>query len=615
MRIGINVLTSAGLLQSLPASSFRIEDNGTPVAWTLLQNTAPPPKVLFVVDDSDSVPEAFRATSLRALLRDVAQDVQTVAPEAEFRVHKISTSITLNDWTRIPTDLDAQVDNGFAFGSDIWGSLATSSRAQPNVCVVITDGAATDSRTEALEMGIRRMPPCVFLSVGADPAVSVLPELATLVSGDLFEVSDVVVAKQKILTHAQEKRFDVVGTYRAPSATLQEHTVRIRLGAAETTARYTPAAVRAESEIAGLELVVRQWPRGEVRRWLVGDGVTAVPVASLQRALVGRRLLSFEGEGASVHERLDEILTARLEHRPLFDAVRSGDPEAMRDRLVEGVRQVPAEVLTLMTRPPQLERAVLYQDGLRTVLLQDMPTAEDRAVGTVDLFAQTGYGLRSPAADRRAAFEQALQASLHLAVAEATLYPQSTLAALADQELTYLAPGAAIESVAPALDDASKAAWQRAMRDHTSMHRVVPASGSPVAFFSIEPTTGHTVAVLPDGSGGGVRAVALRAERDRVIAMLNWFGFGSGLAGASTGFGFWVALQKAVAKQILTATIAIVELESPEAGADLPGTAADVVCDGIKGGLLGSGGAAGAAIGNLDAFAEAATGESAIDCF
>lgn len=82
------------------------------------------------------------------------------------------------------------------------------------------------------------------------------------------------------------------------------------------------------------------------------------------------------------------------------------------------------------------------------------------------------------------------------------------------------------------------------------------------------------------------------------------------LAGSTVGFGFWIALSKAIAKNILIATIAIVEMKSPIV--DLPGDARDIACDVIKG-IASEAGASRLII--VDAFLGAATGDAPTDCF
>ena len=117
--------------------------------------------------------------------------------------------------------------------------------------------------------------------------------------------------------------------------------------------------------------------------------------------------------------------------------------------------------------------------------------------------------------------------------------------------------------------------------------------------------------MIESGAGGGVTATELRQQLANVISILNWLGFGGNVVGASAGFGFWIALEKAVAKNILIATIAIVELDTP-VETDLVGDAKGVACDGIKGGfgVIGAGW-----VNTIDSFVEASTGSSPLQCF
>lgn len=168
------------------------------------------------------------------------------------------------------------------------------------------------------------------------------------------------------------------------------------------------------------------------------------------------------------------------------------------------------------------------------------------------------------------------------------------------------------------------------MEGYTSGYRLVPASGSPVAFWYVERSTGALLGVLADGSGGGTTAEEIQKLEGQLTNVLNWVNAIGGYFGViGMAGGVWLSLEKAKLKKLMAATLAIATMEAPVDIGDFSGVAADVACDAIKGaagevfGIIGEGAGssilrAAAAVGTgilqADAFVEAGTGTAPISC-
>jgi len=164
-------------------------------------------------------------------------------------------------------------------------------------------------------------------------------------------------------------------------------------------------------------------------------------------------------------------------------------------------------------------------------------------------------------------FARTLARSSILAMAEEQLYKESTSGLLRGQTLEVLAPYA-VATPFPALGSTGQAAWQTELAPFWDKIAIVPADGSKPAFFVVDPKTGSLLAMLSDGSGGGLSA-SDQALGDGTLKLLDLMNVVGAFGGASLGFGCTLALGAAILKVVL-AEAAMVAQIGPDATADNP---------------------------------------------
>ncbi len=610
----VDATANGTTVSGLPATAFQVTDRDESVA-PFIERNVQRPRVVFVIDESTSLPAEFLTTQLAPLVVDIADTILTTNPLAEFRVQKVGASQLQGDWTQDTAFVGQEIERSDYGASNIWAALSVTAAADATACVMISDGEATDELTPSLENLLLESSPCVFLRAGGDPTFTDLEDMAALVGGEVFDIANQAEARMRILDFLQQDADPYRLRYISVNQEPGEHVVDVQIGAAAGSATYVaPDTADGQTFIQGIELVISTGPqRPEVRRMLFGsrDG-DPLPFAEAQRALVGGHLIAFEGEAPIVHEMMDEVLENRLQLEPLTDAINTADEDQVLSTIATGARWMPAELLTVFS--PRLEGdSVLYVDHLRAVMKTDQLVSPRERVQKLDVLSGPGIGLRSTQADPAETLRQGIEASVRTSILESDLYETSTIALLEGEDLVYLPRSSQLESVVPGLMREEVLAWQAVLETYEQQHfLVIPADGDPVAFYAIHKESGATYGVLADGSGGGLTKEQLEAQLDAINALLDWLSFGGSAMGASVPFGFWVALQKAIAKQIITATIAIVEMDGPSNITTLQ-DALNLACDLLRAYFLDIVDAGW--IGIVEAFFAAFTGMPVIECF
>jgi hypothetical protein len=192
-----------------------------------------------------------------------------------------------------------------------------------------------------------------------------------------------------------------------------------------------------------------------------------------------------------------------------------------------------------------------------------------------------------------------------MAVREASLYADSTLARLSGRRLSVLPPAT------PAPRDGSNARWARLLDRYAEFHRLVPADDGPFAFWAVD-RQGTLMGILPDGSGGGSATDDIASQCEgvsRIAAATQLSGAGLGLP-----FAGLVSLQKAISLQALRAAAVIATLESPKIPKACDKSLGDLACDWAKDTLASAAWTGYGAIDTADDIVEAAGGGGLVNC-
>lgn len=592
-RIGVRIraLDAVGApVAGLTAGAFRVEEEDTLRAHLLTTSLGKPPRVLFFLDVSVSVPPAFRVEGAAAIARDVAARVVAEVPDAQFRsASLIGGYRTYGNWTSDPEALHRASLEAGSTSSRLWYAAAESTRTKPTLIVMITDGETTDEANDERLRLILAGPPIVGIHVTDDAAgVTFLNELARLTHGGYFPVTEPQQAIDAIvgfLDIERETRYHL--RYTALAQGPDERRVRVSLAdgrlQAEATYRVPPESQRTERPyLTGLFLTVEAQGRS-VTRPLAGfdrTGRFATPDApgvwaELRDQFFGVTTVSFEGGAPTTAAWLDDVLTSRLSQEPIYRALQAGDVDRAREHMgTVGLRSPHPE---LVTAHPPLERTpdiVTYENGLRVVMLNERPDLEQGVFREkMDILPLTLFA--SVSADPAAGYAATIRHTARRAVWEAARYPTSTLSELAGVEL---APWDSGEGLPGFLADSENGTrWRALVRTDEGHNRLMPAGGAPFAWWSIHEVFGELRGILADGSGGGDREQQIRneiADVKKLIGLLKKFYRGQ----FGTAIGVAVAYASTLASLYGLAAIVITTLNAEGVEEEVRSEIANLAC-------------------------------------
>lgn len=639
IRVRASALDAQGnSVQGLTAAAFELREESEKQRFMLMETRASAPRVLFILDQSTSLPATFLGAQAAVLLRTIAEDVLAGAPDATFRVHMVGGNPMDGAWTGDPAEVEQSALDQTGFGSSLWGALADGWDMRPTTVVMVTDGQATDVPSAEELARIAELPPCVFLAVG-EPELETLEDMASRTAGKVFavEAQDEAAAAALAMVIARRNSTYLL-RYAAPESGPPLREVELTLVGSSVSSQgdyeVPPVDERlTPPRIGGLILDVEVTGADAVRQVIAGvaevpEDAPAALFDDVHAALFGSAEVRFEGASPTFSAMVDDLLVGRLSWEPMWLAMKGGDPDTIVDTFVQGFQRYNARALALVTTPAPVDGTFVFPTGLRAVLTTMQPRYGVGVVRRASILPMGGY--RAVDEDRRGGLEASVHATARLGLLEGGLFQRSTASELEGASLIGLNPFALISSAIPGLSAEQRAAWERAMDGFTGGYRIVPATGEPVAFWYVDRATGSLLGVLEDGSGGGSSAEELEALERQLTALINWVNAVGGYFGIlGMQAGVWLSLEKAKLKKLIAATIAIGTLTSPVGIEDFSGVAGDVACDAIKGAagevfdmVAGSAGLsiirAAAAIGTgilkADSFVEASLGEAPIDC-
>jgi hypothetical protein len=519
-----------------------------------------------------------------------------------------------------PNAVVAEVGGGDA--DDCWLTLSTVNRYAPSVIVCAGDFAA-NSGSAAFRADVARGAPVIAVSAGLSADKTAMQDIATLSGGQALPgagIQAIVTATQAALA-ARTKALPYELRYGAPvaGATTRTVTVSMAAGAVKATGTYTAPAASAQLAPPGwigLHLAVTVGAQ-TVRRTLAGLSSTelptpgtAVPQAVLddvRGALLATTVLSFEGTGAPLSVWLDDILTAKLATKPLWDAIHANDAAKVDAALAVPLTLLPGS-LAMMQLPPIAQgdgTTATYEVGLRVVGYEVRPKFGVGVIEKVDAYPLSSWA--TMAADPQTSFATTLKRTARLSVVESHTFADSAASRLAGTTLLALPPTPLYASDVAFIDPSLAGAMLDALNEYTGWYRLVPNVATPTAFWAVDAATGTVLAVLPDGAGGAANQSACKNLQDTEAALniLSFMGLG----------GPYFILGLAVARVLTAVAILFDNMDDPSFTYDpnqfVNDLAKGLACEAVKGAAgeaLSSAGAAGTAAVKGDAAAAGARG-------
>ncbi|HEX2625931.1 MAG TPA: vWA domain-containing protein [Candidatus Limnocylindrales bacterium] len=577
-------------VEGLPAPAFRVTEDEKAVGFTLSQTHVEPPRVMFLVDGSDSIPAPFRGAAMGKVARAIAAEVLKTYPSATFRgtgVYGVQAA-AFDEWTADLDLLEKNVTNLLVLGSDIWRCLADAAKYGPTAIVLITDAETADwienvKQTEPKPEFLSRVragPPVFTLGVGnVDSAMlTQLGNAGRLGAAPVTDTASAVKAVRSAIANIPPAPYHL--TYTAPVDGPSTRQVRVALVARPDVASPAPYDVPPVRErtrppvLAGLYLEVDSGVvRG--RRTLAGiepgtdpTTITQAQVDEVRTALFGAYSIQVEAGCPSPAVQLDDALSVAVSAGPLGTAKTSADVIAA---LATGIgarpRTLHATSVPLDDGAGPLTFETIYRMTLHTSIERPDPDAQNlhRHTG-VDILPHTTFATVDT--DPVRAFQTTARRTARLALAEAAAFPSSTVASM-QTEQPIVAPGAIIDVLTPLGVERPKIdALARVIDGFGSQPRiaVIPKSADLAGWF-IDRANGSLFGVLWNGAGGGEEVAEIRRVFDQIDRTLTMAGCYNdvatllGFGGLSLAGSVWAQFEAAKMKKLGAATIAIATLE------------------------------------------------------
>ncbi len=568
-RVGLSVraLDSGGrAVTGLTGADFQVSDAGAAEGFLVTSTPDQPPRVMLVVDTDDTL-DTHESTAQFA--RQLTSAVVASFPNASIQVG--GGDIVRYDLLQDPDAVIAQIGSGDTDAA--WRVLAELNRQRPTVIVMASEFNPGPNVLEADKAAVAAGAPVIAIGVSDVSFGGTLLDTATMnqvaqLSGGIALPGGGIAASINAVLGLLQQRLQAppyLLEYVAPEEGPAQRTVTVNVGGRSASDIYpVPIAGRraAPAALAGLYLTIEVGGVAATRVLAGYSGSIAPPpgtaldsaiLEQVRGMLFGTTFVSVEGAAPSISTQLDDLLSVKLATRPLWDAVKSRDAEAVRNALKSAANLFP---VTLQTMQSPLRGAVdgsslTYETGLRVVCYTQHPRFGVGFNNRVDVLPQTRWATLSDRAD--ASFQKTIARTASLAILESHTSTTNTARLLADRTLMSLPPGTVIPELLTFVDAARRRELADLLNQYPNHYRVLPRQGFPPAFWAVEQYTGSVLGILPDGTGGGSSSAGCAAYQD-ASALINLLGAAAGVLGAS-GVAPFVFLADAVAAAFAFATM------------------------------------------------------------
>ncbi len=550
----IDVLDGEGrTVPDLGAQHFLIDDVGFDVPFSMRRTDRPTPSIVFVVDNSGSVPEQYRNAGATKVVTEIATAVQAQYPDARFRaaiVGIFGAGLPL-PWTDDPVQVGIDADK-LGIGSALWQSYIDGAVPDANALVFLTDGVSVDDMNnpqdtapEELITALRSGPPAIMLGSGElGPAFRGIADITGGVALDIEDAEAAVAAVLEQLDRTLTPYSTMILADEANNAT--QRTLRVRLPEVGLEASATYDVPRPEESSIGRSLAgiyLRIEANGiRVDRTLAGlpyrsrEELTSDVAAEVRQALFGRYSVITEAGGPAPSQILDDAVTELLTWEPVFEA-QSADAAL---EALAAAEDLPHGSFAF-SFPVSGDGPLTWEPGLRMWISSErtIPRGDvDIVRRSVDLLPVTRF-VTTTIEDPIESVRLTAERSASLSAMEAALYDASAAGDLTG-DLTELSLGSVASEDRAAFDALSNGwpgSWRLAFNDDRD------------AAVAVDPLNGTVIAVANDGTGGATSEEEIKRAFKQAIALTELYG--------TAGFKVWASLEKAKLEKLRFATLVI----------------------------------------------------------
>ncbi|GJM34949.1 MAG: hypothetical protein DHS20C18_39500 [Saprospiraceae bacterium] len=426
-------------LMGLTEEDFSILVNGEKVTHRMVINQAMPPRVLFLYDDSESMPDKYwsykKHEGTLDIFKKIAKACQEINPETEFRASpfgdKLNKIYKLSSWSNSIPKMEAYIKNTSSSESNNWSALLGAMSIEADMVILVCDADGTEKFDDYSELKFKEgMPGLIYGVVSRMTKDGEFEAMADKTGGAHFlienQMDEAIADIQKRIKATKNERYLVeidveneelplmdIQMDVGPDGDLFDKLEDIEIPGLD---KRRPAGKNA---ITGLYLEVEYLDKKYVRK-LAGVPLGANPklypitqrmIDECNNALLGEYLLHFEGDHPTPSAAMDQICGHYLQLRPLTELLLETDPEAFFKQLQETlwVPDYPAKWSAIMAR--KKDAGKIFENNLNAWLFSEYPDHTGQLYQRLDRLPMSDY-LTAVPLTKEVYLEQAKQSLL-----------------------------------------------------------------------------------------------------------------------------------------------------------------------------------------------------------
>ncbi len=590
------------MIEGLSAADFSLKIDGEPVNL-LMQNNRKTPKVILLYDASLSMPKSYYGENMTQFVNQLETQILENYPAAN--VQKWATTSNLYTWLR-----KASASNG-------------------DLIIFATDGDQKDDFKEEWLESYQSGAPAIILNVKNSSRphhLTTFETMAKSTNGIVINAENQEETKQKIVDYLKKLDIPPYVFNSNVSENKEIYNTVVSLDnqriSAETSFEFslfpndtTPLG----SELSGVYLSI-SYDNKTIKKTLAGyDAIlhkSREPNQSdfldVRSLLLGGALISVEGQGATLANRMADLLQYKLSNRNLGEAVIKNEIQNAREAYEKGIYFYDDKLASLM-QPLQNQvtnRSLTFASGPRIGIIKNK-------IGVGMPFSSVSFDYLQTsnfvtlAADPLEAFRINMQKTAQMALLENGMFEESTISLLKNQPLIESQKAKELKWFDDHFKDpVDQFFWRERIFKGSGTFKIFDQAAQTKAFWEINSITGELYGILPNDTAGGIERI--QKQLDEILKAMDAYLLLLGVMSARSGVPLAIVggYGKTLVKLYALASEALVVMDTSGMDEAIREALAELACETYKTIVLGMYGNAGTAMGGMEYLIGLITGKT-----
>jgi hypothetical protein len=512
------------IIEGLSPKDFRFQLDDEPVP-VLMKNNMQTPEILVLSDSSGSMPSAYLGENMLNFNESLRNNIIEKYPNAQIKFWKTTSS--LFTW------------------------LLKASETSCDLIIFATDGDNYDQIDQKNSVIYKSGAPAIILNVGnvtGERQLNTFNEMAEITNGVVLDAEDQELVLGKITEYINAMKIPpYIFSLTSTIGKGKEHHIKISIDNERLQAKdkfmFSKGSEFSNSGIVGLYLTIKVGNK-KIKRVLAGWDPTINKFDStisysekIRELLLGRAILSVEGEGPTLAASVVDVLKTLLSNRKWGEAFLNDDIKKATEEINKGTLQYSSKFISMMS-PPQnqvTKESLTFPRGYRMSIIKLLAGMDKSSEISFDYLPTSNYLTLSE--NKKTAFETNLRITSQFAIREKVFYENSTFSFLEGKQLINNEYAESIDWLNQKIEKKSTDYyyWKLALKNYYN-YMIFDENATSKAFWEINKKTGEIYGILPDGTGGGKERILMQLkEIENVVTMGGLFGAATGLPGAWVG--------------------------------------------------------------------------------